>query len=147
MRRSKRHYRVTVEDVLAAHARELSINPGLPGLRDLGLLESAIARPYTGYYRSVHRKAAALVQSLIKNHAFLDGNKRTATHAMILFIHRSGYVLQPKQRRPGSRIERLNDEVVEMVLAVAESRLSFDELEQWFKDRIALANDRRRYFL
>ena len=51
---------------------------GLPGIRDLGLIESAVSRPFTGYYRSIESKAAALVQSMSGNHGFIDGNKHAA---------------------------------------------------------------------
>ena len=66
---------------------------GLPGERDLGLVQSAIARPYSGHHRTVERKAAALVESLAQNHGFIDGNKRTTLIVANLFIDRSGYKL------------------------------------------------------
>ena len=70
--RSSRHYRVTLGDVLESHYRALEFG-GLDGVRDLGLVESAIARPYSGYYRSINAKAAALIHSLAKNHGFPTG--------------------------------------------------------------------------
>ena len=56
----------------------------------VSLIESAITRPYTGYYRPIAQKAAALLQSLATNHGFVDGNKRTAVFAMNLLLGESG---------------------------------------------------------
>jgi death-on-curing protein len=102
----------------------------LVGLRDRGAIEAAIARPYSGYYRSIAAKAAALVHSLALNHGFIDGNKRTAAAAMSLFLHRSGYTLTAGEE------DQLNIDVEQMVLDVVEHRMSFDELVLWFRERI-----------
>lgn len=75
--RRRRHYRVTLADAIAAQERALR-SGGLSGLRDLHSLRSAIERPYSGYYRPIAGKAAALMQSVATNHAFIDGNKRTS---------------------------------------------------------------------
>lgn len=64
---------------------------GLAGVRDLGLLESALFRPQTGYYKDLTEMAAALFESLIKNHAFVDGNKRVAFFATDVFLRLNGY--------------------------------------------------------
>ncbi len=63
------------------------------GVRDLGLLESALARPRSGYYASISEQAAALLQSLAGNHAFVDGNKRGAFAATAVFLRMNGYKL------------------------------------------------------
>lgn len=72
---------------------------GLQGIRDPGAIEAAVARPYCGYYRSIAKKAAALVQSLASNHGFIDGNKRTALLMMNLLLLRSGYQLRGDNER------------------------------------------------
>ena len=72
----RRHYRLTLADALSAHERALRFG-GRPGVVNLGSIESAIARPYSGYHRAIGRKAAALVESMVGNHGFADGNKRT----------------------------------------------------------------------
>lgn len=123
-----KHYRVTLPDVLEAHAQALSFG-GLAGIRSRDLVESAIARPYTGYYRSLARKAAALTQSLAKNHGFVDGNKRTALLAVTLLVSRSGYRLVPRKGE-------INREIEEMILDVVENRLTMEEVSQWFKQRL-----------
>lgn len=106
---------------------------GLHGVRDLGAIESAIARPYCGYYRSIAKKAAALVQSLASNHGFIDGNKRTALLMMNLLLLRSGYELR------GSSEQQVNADVEDMILALVEHRMSFDEAVAWLEHRIVPA--------
>src|SRR4029077_3161373 len=87
-----KRYRVTLRDVLEAHDQALTFG-GLHGVRDLGLIESAIARPYSGYHRSFAKKCAALTHSLTMNHGFVDGNKRTALLAVTLLLSRNDYRL------------------------------------------------------
>lgn len=67
---------------------------GSPGVRDLGLLESALFRPRTGYYADVAEMAAALFESLLMNHPFVDGNKRIAFFATDVFLRLNGWKLQ-----------------------------------------------------
>lgn len=64
---------------------------GPEGVRDLGLLESALHRPQSGYYRDLVEMAAAMFESLIKNHPFVDGNKRVAFFATDVFLRLNGY--------------------------------------------------------
>jgi len=111
---------------------------GLQGIRDLGAIESAVARPYCGYYRSIAKKAAALVQSLASNHGFIDGNKRTALLMMNLLLLRSGYHLR------GDSEQQVNADVEAMILALVEHRMSFDEVIMWFEQRIAPLGRRQR---
>jgi death-on-curing protein len=66
---------------------------GLAGVRDQGALEAAAARPQTGYYSDVIEEAAALCESLLQNHPFVDGNKRTAITAMGVFLRLNNYDL------------------------------------------------------
>ena len=84
----------TVEEVLYLHARLLERFGGQPGTRDLGLLESALARPRSGYYASLSEQAAALLQSLARNHVFIDGNKRVAFATCAVFLHLNGMRLE-----------------------------------------------------
>lgn len=64
---------------------------GKSGVRDLGLLESALYRPKTGYYKGLAELSAALFESLIMNHPFIDGNKRVAFFAVDVFLRINGY--------------------------------------------------------
>jgi death-on-curing protein len=82
-----------LDEVLAAHARLIHLFGGATGLRDLGSLESAVARPQTGYYQDLIEQAAALLESLSQNHPFIDGNKRTAIAVTAAFIRVNGWRL------------------------------------------------------
>lgn len=122
------HYRITLADVLAAHEEALSYG-GLGGIISLDAIQSAIGRPYSGYHRPIHLKAAALLHALIQNHGFVDGNKRSALIATLLMIKRSGY------RLIVDNAERIDDIVVE----VAAGERSFDQLAAWFRPRLLRA--------
>ncbi len=67
---------------------------GPPGLRDPGLLESALFRPRTGYYEDLSAMAAAMFESLLMNHPFIDGNKRVAFFATDVFLRLNGWKLE-----------------------------------------------------
>jgi death-on-curing protein len=84
---------LSLDEVLAIHERLLAEFGGPEGVRDLGLLESALHRPRTGYYADVAEMAAALFESLLMNHPFLDGNKRVAFFATDVFLRLNGWRL------------------------------------------------------
>jgi death-on-curing protein len=134
LRTGSRHYRVTLKDILEAHKLAI-VDGGLEGVRDLGAIEAAIARPYSGYYRSIAGKAAALVHSLALNHGFIDANKRTTLYACQLLVMRSGYNLRAGDLRT------VNQEMEEMIVAVVEHRMDFDALVAWFAARIVRSDD------
>ncbi len=71
---------------------------GSPGLRDMGALESAVARPQMGYYRSLIEEAAALMESLAMNDPFVDGNKRAAFFVTAAFVRLNGYFIDCDSR-------------------------------------------------
>jgi death on curing protein len=96
----------------------------------LGLVESALARPYGGYYRHIWEKAAALVQSMAGNHGFADGNKRTALILLHTLIRNSGYELV------AINDEDLEQSVEDIILAATSSSTSVQELMKWFQPRI-----------
>jgi death-on-curing protein len=82
---------LTLEEILVLHAYQIDNYGGNPNVRDIKLLESAILRPQTSFtgkdiYNTVHLKAAALAVGIIQNHPFIDGNKRTGIHAMLVFL-------------------------------------------------------------
>src|ERR1700681_1926757 len=81
---------LTVAEVLAIHADQIERYGGAQGVRDHGLLEAALFRPQTGYYADLIEEAAALWESLSQNHAFIDGNKRTAFAATYTFLAING---------------------------------------------------------
>ena len=85
---------LTTDEVLEIHHRLIEHFGGPAGVRDLGLLESALYRPQTGYYKDLSEMAAALFESLLMNHPFVDGNKRVAFCATDVFLRLNGYRLQ-----------------------------------------------------
>lgn len=82
-----------MDEAIAIHERLIEEFGGLPGIRDRGMLESALYRPQTGYYDDLAETAAALFQALLMNHAFLDGNKRTAFFVTDTFLRLNGWKL------------------------------------------------------
>jgi death-on-curing protein len=87
-----------VEQVLRTHARVIEKSGGDPGVRDFGLLDSAVAQPRAGFggrdlYPELADKAAALAFSLVMNHPFSDGNNRTGYAAMMMFLSRNGHTI------------------------------------------------------
>lgn len=82
---------VTTADALFFHEELIKRYGGSHGIRDLGALESALHRPQTGYYNSVVQEAAALLESLVQNHPFVDGNKRVAFAVMDVYLRINGY--------------------------------------------------------
>lgn len=101
----------------------------MPGIREVALLESAIGRPYTGYYPRIHHKSAALAESLARNHGFMDGNKRTAFLITELLIARSDYKLNGLKAHANVELERL-------IIDIASVHPPQPELARWFKDRL-----------
>ena len=120
-----RHYRVTWEDACEGHAEALRTAGGRPGVLNEHLVRSAVGRPYDGYHRSIHAKAAALLHAVASNHGFADGNKRTAVYLVELLIRRSGYQLTASDR-----------ELVDIVVGVASGIVDKDDLIEWFRPRI-----------
>ena len=126
----KRHHRLTFAEALSAHDRALRTG-GLPGIRNVHQIESAIGRPYSGYYRPIAKKASALVESMSGNHGFVDGNKRTTIILTHLLLSKSGYQLKPL------RTDKSLDVAMEkMVLAAVCHELDFKKIVRWFEDRL-----------
>jgi death-on-curing protein len=118
---------LTPEQVLFLHSRMISIIGGAHGVRDVGMLLSALGRPQATFdgkelYTDIMLKAAALMDSLVRNHPFVDGNKRTAITASAIFLRLNGYRLQVE-----------NHEMVHFTLACAQSQLSLVEVADWFR--------------
>jgi death on curing protein len=85
---------LTVGEVLQIHHQLINNYGGTHGVRDKGLLESAVFRPQIGYYNNIAEEAAALMESLANNHPFLDGNKRVAFAAAHTFLLLNGHDLE-----------------------------------------------------
>jgi len=115
------------EQILFLHSRLIAETGGAHGVRDLGMLLSAIGRPQATFeekdlYPDLFLKAAALMDSLVRNHPFVDGNKRTAIASAALFLRINGH-----------RLVVENSEMVRFALACAQTQLSLDEIAEWFK--------------
>lgn len=88
------HLYPTVAEAIEMHRLLIEEFGGMQGLRDRGLLEAAIYRPQNGYYEDLVHEAAALMESLANNHAFLDGNKRISFALTDTFLRINGYFLE-----------------------------------------------------
>lgn len=88
---------LTLDEALAIHDAIIERFGGSAGVRDLGLLESALYRPQTGYYSDLIEMTAALMESLLMNHPFADGNKPTAFFAADVFLRLNGWKLEVEQ--------------------------------------------------
>jgi death-on-curing protein len=118
---------LTPEQVLFIHARLIAETGGEHGVRDLGLLQSAVSRPQAVFdgnelYSDIYQKAAALLESLINNHPFVDGNKRTGITATAMFLQLNDYFLTAS-----------NQEVESFVLSVASGKQSVQTIAEWLR--------------
>jgi death-on-curing protein len=114
---------LTLDEVLAIHEALIERFGGPPGVRDAGLLESALFRPQTGYYADVAEMAAALFESLVMNRPFVDGNKRLACFATDVFLRLNGWRLRVSPRRAHSFLARL----------LEDGRCDYDHLLPWIR--------------
>jgi len=119
---------LSLTEVLLLHARLIQQTGGAEGVRDLALLESAIARPQAMFggvdlYPDLCDKAAALMESLIQNHPFVDGNKRTGLAAAGILLERNGY-----------RFTADNDQVFDITMSVARGDVRHKEITRWLEE-------------
>ena len=117
---------LTVAEVLAMHADQIERYGGSHGVRDQGLLEAALYRPQTGYYVDIIEEAAALWESLAQNHAFIDGNKRTAFAATYTFLAINGVRLTADAEQTHAFIVGLYET----------NQFSFDKLVPWLRGHV-----------
>ncbi len=121
---------LTVDEVLELHTYLVKRSGGSFGSRDIGALESALAQPQMAFggkelYPTLEEKAAALAFSLIKNHAFVDGNKRIGHYALETFLMMNGYeVVAPR------------DEQEQIILALAAGEMQRDEFTDWVRNHV-----------
>jgi len=91
---------ITIEEVLAIHATVLGLTTGSLGVRDMNSLQGCLERPKTSLggndmFADIFSKAAALIESIARNHTFVDGNKRTSYLSGAYFLAKNGYILSP----------------------------------------------------
>jgi len=116
------------DGVIAIHDSMIELYGGSFGILDIGLIQSAISRPRASFggadlYPSIFDKAAALFHSLIFNHAFIDGNKRTTVTATARFLTINGCSLEATQK-----------ELAEFPVLVINKHLSLEEIAGWLKN-------------
>jgi death-on-curing protein len=118
---------LSVEDILELHADQVTLYGGGHGVRDLGLLESAVAQPqamFGGNYlhQDVFEMAAAYLFHLVQNHPFLDGNKRTGAVAALVFLDFNGI-----------EIDAPKGSLYELTIAVATGEANKDQIAEYFR--------------
>ena len=119
------------EKVLLLHQLLAEVTGGSVGVRDEGLLDSALEAAFAGfgdkeYYPTKEEKGARLGYTLISNHAFVDGNKRIGIYVMMSFLEMNGI-----------RLACTDDEIVHIGLSVADGSMSYEDLLQWVIDHRA----------
>ncbi|MDZ4169949.1 MAG: type II toxin-antitoxin system death-on-curing family toxin [Coriobacteriia bacterium] len=119
---------LTVDEVVHLHTLQLDRFGGLDGLRDPGLLESAVAMPQAGFgghfvHEDVHEMAAAYLFHLVKNHPFIDGNRRVGFHAAYVFLALNGYELRMSETA-----------AYDLVIATAEGRATKADITAAFRE-------------
>ena len=121
---------ITVEIAEKLHARSIEEFGGVKGIRDKGALEAALGRPFQTFdgadlYTTPAAKAAALMESILIGHPWLDGNKRTGLGLALFLLLRSGL-----------RVEATQDELYVMTIRVAEGKSSVEEIQAWIEARV-----------
>lgn len=113
------------KQILMLHSQLINATCGIDGVRDYGLLESALTAPFHSFadidmFPSIQQKAARLCYGLVKNHAFIDSNKRIDAHAMLIFLALNKIDLDYTQ-----------EELTSIILNIASSKCNFDDLLAW----------------
>lgn len=118
---------LTLEQILIIHQDQIERYGGTHGLRDLALLESAIFRPQSSFsskelYKTIFDKTAALMHSLILNHPFIDGNKRTGIVSALVFLELNGF-----------RLEVGTKELIKTALKIESKKLNLENVAKWLE--------------
>jgi len=126
---------LSLQEVISLHSLVIAQNGGSSGLRDRGALESAVAQPEASFggqdlYPDLASKTAALGHSLIQNHPFVDGNKRTGHAAMEVFLLLNGH-----------EIDASVDDQEKIIIDVASGKVSRIELSEWISKHMVAKND------
>lgn len=119
---------ISIKTILRLHELSITKYGGSEGIRDQGLMESAIARPYQTFggddlYPTIFEKAAAIAESVIINHPFIDGNKRTGFLAMLAILETQKLVINIS-----------NDEIYNFTIQISTGEIKFDEIVLWLKN-------------
>jgi len=117
--------KLTKEQVVSIHSSLIKASGGTDGVRDEGLLESALESPFQTFdghdlYPSIIQKAARIGYSLVSNHPFIDGNKRIGIHIMLVFLAINGIDISCTQ-----------EDLIKIGLSLADDTMTFEELSVW----------------
>lgn len=117
--------KLTKEQVVSIHSSLIKASGGTDGVRDEGLLESALESPFQTFdghdiYPSIIQKAARIGYSLVSNHSFIDGNKRIGIHIMLVFLAINGIDISCTQ-----------EDLIKIGLSLADGTVTFEELSAW----------------
>lgn len=117
--------RLSKKQILMLHEQLITETGGSSGLRDEGMLDSALNSPFQSFggeevFPSLQQKAARLCFGLVKNHPFIDGNKRIGTHAMLVFLGLNGIELQYSQT-----------ELSDIIIQLAAGEIQLSDLTDW----------------
>lgn len=118
---------LTTDDVLEIHRDQIRVYGGSDGIRDVGLMESALAQPSAAFsgvqlHADLFEMAAAYLFHLVQNHPFIDGNKRVGLEAALLFLEINGH-----------SIEVEDDKLIDLVLATAQGQLTKAVIAEFFR--------------
>ncbi len=118
---------LTIDEIIELHGNLVAKTGGSDGLRDLGLLESAVYSAQMSFgdeevYPTVMEKAARLMYAIVSNHAFVDGNKRIGVFVMLMTLRLNGISLQYTQ-----------SELIELGLSVAAGKLKYEDILNWLQ--------------
>ncbi|KKS71018.1 MAG: Death-on-curing family protein [Candidatus Daviesbacteria bacterium GW2011_GWA2_42_7] len=118
---------LSLEEVLAIHDRMLEVGGGREGIHDFSLLHSAVERPKAQFggkylYSSIWLMAAAMLHSLVKNHSFEDGNKRTAYFSTMRFLRKNGHLLKVGEK-----------DIIKFVVNIDVGNTPLEEIASWLK--------------
>ena len=121
---------LTVDEIIGLHAKLIAKTGGSDGLRDLGLLESAVYSAQTSFgdeevYPNVVQKAARLMYALVSNHAFVDGNKRIGVFAMLMTLRLNDIALHYTQ-----------SELIHLGLSAASGTAKYEDILAWIQEHI-----------
>lgn len=119
--------KLNFDDIIIFHNQSINMYGGIDGIRDCGRIESAINGMYQtvfgeDIYPELSDKAAHLANEIIMGHPFLDGNKRTGMSAMLSYLQLNGF-----------NVQATNEEVIEVGLAVAQSKMNKSQLKSWIE--------------
>jgi len=125
------HFIISFEQVIDLHEGIIDASGGRHGILDKSALLSALSRPYSGYYEALDDQVSALIESVVQNHGFVDGNKRTAAMLAILMITASFHELAPIDTN-----DNIDEGIENIVVDLAAGKIDRKYVQEWLKKRL-----------